>query len=96
MRIATWNVNSIRVRVDHVAQWVEMAQPDVLAMQELKAQDHQFPTAAFEEMGYPYHLVHGQKAYNGVAIVSKLPISDVHKGLDDGEEVLENSLRIRR
>jgi len=86
MRIATWNVNSIRVRVDHVAQWVEMAQPDVLAIQELKAQDHQFPTAAFEEMGYPYHLVHGQKAYNGVAIVSKLPISDAHKGLDDGEE----------
>jgi exodeoxyribonuclease-3 len=75
MKIATWNVNSIRIRVDAAVQWLTEAQPDVVCLQEIKCQDDQFPKEPFETLGYNC-VVHGQKTYNGVAILSKRPIED--------------------
>lgn len=76
MKIATWNVNSLRVRLPHVLQWLEAAQPDVLAIQETKTVDEQFPLAELEAAGYNAVFA-GQKTYNGVAILSKSPATDV-------------------
>ncbi|OQX09520.1 MAG: exodeoxyribonuclease III [Thiothrix lacustris] len=70
MKIATWNVNSLRVRLPHVLQWLEAAQPDILAIQETKTVDEQFPLAELEAAGYNAVFA-GQKTYNGVAILSK-------------------------
>ena len=83
MRIASWNVNSIRARLDRVAAWVRANRPDALCLQETKAQDHEFPVAVFRELGYT-SVVHGQKSYNGVAILSPHPLDDVVRGFDDG------------
>ena len=80
MRIATWNVNSINARVDRVLEWFEAAMPDVACLQELKCVDEKFPTEAFERLGYNV-ATHGQKTYNGVAILSKTPLEDVKRGL---------------
>ena len=85
MRIVTWNVNSIRVRIDQVRTWLDMADPDVLCLQETKITDKTFPTEAFAEAGYPHQAFYGQKTYNGVAIVSKHPLSDVEMGFATGE-----------
>lgn len=76
MKIATWNVNSLRVRLPQVLNWLESAQPDVLAIQETKTVDEQFPKEAIEAAGYEV-VYAGQKTYNGVAILSKQLISDV-------------------
>lgn len=85
MKLATWNVNSIRARLDRVLAWVAAAQPDVLCLQETKVEDSAFPFAAFEQAGY--HVVHhGQKTYNGVALCSKTPLTDVRCGLGDDED----------
>lgn len=70
LKIATWNVNSLNVRLSQVLEWLEKNQPDVLALQEIKMQNTQFPFAAIEAMGY-HAVVSGQKAYNGVAILSR-------------------------
>ncbi|PID44594.1 MAG: exodeoxyribonuclease III [Proteobacteria bacterium] len=70
MKIATWNVNSLRVRLDHVLQWLESAKPDILALQETKMTDEQFPDQAIREAGYEV-VFSGQKTYNGIAILSK-------------------------
>ena len=70
MRIATWNVNSINARLETVLRWFEEARPDVACLQEIKCVDEKFPTEAFERLGYNV-AVHGQKTYNGVAMVSK-------------------------
>ena len=80
MRIATWNVNSIRQREGHVRRWLERAQPDLLVLQEIKCEAAQFPAASFEELGYRAEVV-GQKAYNGVAVLSRLPFEVTHRGL---------------
>ncbi|MFA9216268.1 MAG: exodeoxyribonuclease III [Sphingomonadaceae bacterium] len=78
MKLATWNVNSLNVRLPHVLKWLEENPVDVLCLQETKLTDDKFPVAAIEAAGY--HVVYsGQKTYNGVAILSKLPISDVVK-----------------
>jgi exodeoxyribonuclease-3 len=79
MRISTWNVNSIRTREDRVLLWLDENQPDVLCMQETKVLDDNFPREGFEERGYSLSLL-GQRAYNGVAIASRLPIEDVELG----------------
>ncbi|WP_216904799.1 exodeoxyribonuclease III [Synechococcus sp. CCY 9618] len=79
MRIATWNVNSIRTRLDQVSSWLKAEDPDVLCLQETKVADELFPHAAFEALGYRA-AISGQKAYNGVAILSRLPIDDVRVG----------------
>ena len=82
MKIATWNVNSLRVRLPHVLQWLEAAQPDVLAIQETKTVDEQFPLAELEAAGYNAVFA-GQKTYNGVAILSKSPATDVVTDIPD-------------
>ena len=74
MKIASWNVNSIRARLDHVIAWLKLHGPDVLLMQELKGTD--FPAEVFKELGYESAAV-TQKAYNGVAILSRHPIETV-------------------
>ena len=84
MRIATWNVNSINARLELVLAWFEAAAPDVACLQEIKCVDEKFPTEAFERLGYNV-AVHGQKTYNGVAMLSKTPLEDVRRGLPDGE-----------
>ncbi len=81
MRIATWNVNSVRTRLDQVVAWLEQQQPDVLCLQETKVADALFPHAAFQALGYAT-AISGQKAYNGVAILSRLPLEDVQIGFD--------------
>ena len=72
VRIATWNVNSVRMRERLVADWLARVQPDLLLLQEIKCETPQFPAAAFEAIGYTSHVV-GQKSYNGVAILSRIP-----------------------
>ncbi|MGB3403564.1 MAG: exodeoxyribonuclease III [Microcoleaceae cyanobacterium] len=79
MKIATWNVNSIRTRQDHIIQWLKTHPVDVLCLQETKVRDEQFPRSPFEELGY--HLyISGQKAYNGVAIFSREEMQAVSRG----------------
>jgi exodeoxyribonuclease-3 len=87
MRIATWNVNSIKQRLEHLGTFVRSADPDVVCLQEIKCVDETFPRAEVEAMGYNV-VTHGQKAYNGVAILSKRPLEDVRRGLpgDDTDE----------
>jgi exodeoxyribonuclease-3 len=84
MRIATWNVNSVKARLDTVLAWFKEAKPDVACLQELKCEDQAFPRAPFEELGYNL-AIHGQKTYNGVAILSKLPLEDVTPRLPGGD-----------
>jgi exodeoxyribonuclease-3 len=84
MRIATWNVNSINARLETVLGWFEEAAPDVACLQEIKCVDEKFPTEAFERLGYNV-AVHGQKTYNGVALLSKTPLEDVTRGLGGDE-----------
>lgn len=81
MRIASWNVNSVRTRLDQVCAWLEQEQPEVLCLQETKVADALFPLEALEALGYRC-AISGQKAYNGVAIVSRLPLDDVRVGFD--------------
>ncbi len=73
MKIATWNVNSIKVRILHLVEWVKQAEPDIVLLQELKTTEEQFPRSPIDELGYNLAMV-GQKTYNGVAILSKMPI----------------------
>ena len=81
MRIATWNVNSVRTRLDQVVAWLQQERPEVLCLQETKVTDELFPRAAFEALGYEV-VISGQKAYNGVAMLSLLPLDDVQVGFD--------------
>ncbi len=80
MKIATWNVNSIRVRLTHVLDWLGKHKPDVLCLQETKVTDEDFPAADFEQAGYAA-VFSGQKSYNGVAILSRQPARDVARAL---------------
>ena len=85
MRIASWNVNSLKVRLPQLQQWLDQAQPDVVALQETKTEDDKFPVAAISEAGYQVHYS-GQKTYNGVAVLSRQPLTDPVTdlpGLDD-------------
>ena len=86
MRIATWNVNSVRQRLDNLLAWLKERQPDIVCVQEIKCVDEAFPREAVEGLGYNV-AVHGQKAFNGVALLSKLPFDEVAPGLigDDGD-----------
>jgi exodeoxyribonuclease III len=80
MRIATWNVNSIRQREKHVARWLERCQPDVLLLQEIKCEAPAFPALTFHSLGYRAEAV-GQKSYNGVAVLSRVPFNVTHRTL---------------
>ena len=86
-KIASWNVNSIRARLPNVLEWLDSASPDIVMLQELKAQDEQFPEGDFKDRGY-HCYVFGQKSWNGVAILSKHEATDIVKGLpgDDTDE----------
>lgn len=81
MRIATWNVNSVRTRLDQVVAWLQQERPEVLCLQETKVTDELFPREAFEALGYQV-VISGQKAYNGVALLSLLPLDDVQVGFE--------------
>ena len=80
MRIATWNVNSVRQRIPHLTRWLEESKPDIVCLQELKCQDETFPKMEIEALGYNCAML-GQKTFNGVAILSRLPLEDVRSGL---------------
>ncbi len=87
IKIASWNVNSIKARLPNVIEWLEETCPDIVLLQELKCQDHMFPALEIEELGYNIATV-GQKTYNGVAILSKFPIEIESRTLpgDDNDE----------
>jgi len=80
MKLATWNVNSLKVRLPHVLQWLQAQQPDVLCLQETKTEDEKFPVMEIEAAGYKA-AYSGQKTYNGVAILSRLPMENVRHGI---------------
>ncbi|MEM1360115.1 MAG: exodeoxyribonuclease III [Pseudomonadota bacterium] len=87
MKIATFNINGIKARIGALSDWLREAQPDVAVLQEIKSVDESFPAEIFEELGYIVET-HGQKSFNGVAILSKLPLEDVTRGLpgDDSDD----------
>lgn len=86
MKIATWNINGIKARVEGLVAWLKQAAPDVACLQEIKSQDAAFPSERFEELGYNV-AVHGQKGFNGVALLAKRPFDEVRAGLpgDDSD-----------
>lgn len=87
MKIASFNINGIKARINALTDWIDEAQPDVAILQEIKSVDAAFPREIFEDRGYNVET-HGQKSFNGVAILSKLPLEDVTRGLpgDDTDE----------
>lgn len=87
MKIASFNINGIKARIEALPRWLEAARPDVACLQEIKSQDDSFPREIFEDIGYRVET-HGQKGFNGVAILSRLPLEDVTRGLpgDDTDE----------
>ena len=87
MKLATFNINGIKARIDALPGWLASANPDAVCLQEIKSVDEGFPREVFEGMGYRVET-HGQKGFNGVAILSKLPLEDVSRGLpgDPGDE----------
>jgi exodeoxyribonuclease-3 len=84
MKVATWNINSIRARRDRLLGWLDEHKPDVLCLQETKVTDELFPMEDLREHGY-HAVFHGQKTYNGVAILSREPGGDAHRGFGDGQ-----------
>jgi len=84
MKLVTWNVNSIRARHDRTLAFLERESPDILCLQELKCTDDNFPHNEVQALGY-HAATHGQPTYNGVAILAKQPITDIHKGIDNPE-----------
>ncbi|MCK0198860.1 exodeoxyribonuclease III [Ancylobacter sp. 6x-1] len=91
MRIATWNVNSIKQRVDHAQAWLKETQPDIVCLQEIKCVDEAFPREVFEGLGYNV-AVHGQKGFNGVAILSRYPFDEVRIGLPGDDSDVQSRL----
>ena len=77
MKIATWNINSVRLRIAQVLKFLKEQQPDVLCLQETKTQDVYFPAKEIADAGFSYQAIRGEKSYNGVAILSRLPIENV-------------------
>jgi exodeoxyribonuclease III len=84
MRIATFNVNSVKQRIEAMQRWLKERAPAIVCLQEIKCVDDAFPRSAFEDLGYNV-AVHGQKTYNGVAILSKFPLDEVRPRLPGGE-----------
>src|SRR5579884_3827867 len=92
LRIATWNVNSLRARLPRVEEWLAYAAPDVLCMQETKIGDAAFPVMAFQSLGYETAFHGGAGRWNGVAIASRVGIDDVTAGFDDDPEAESRAL----
>ncbi len=84
LTVASWNVNSIRSRLSHLLGWLRDDKPDIILLQELKCTEDSFPYMEIEELGYNI-AIHGEKSYNGVAILSKFPLDDICRGLMDNE-----------
>ncbi len=82
IKVATWNVNSVKARLERLLAWLKKAEPDVVCLQELKVPDSNFPADELAEAGY-HAAVHGQRTYNGVAILSREEISDISSGMGD-------------
>jgi len=91
MRVVTWNINSVRLRLDLIEELTGAVRPDVLCLQEIKVADELFPAAALSEMGYRHQAVKGMKSYNGVAILSRLPMTRIETrnfcGRDDSRHI---------
>jgi exodeoxyribonuclease-3 len=87
MKIVTWNINGVRARIENLVAWLKESQPDIVCLQEIKSVDEAFPRAEIEALGYNVET-HGQKGFNGVALLSKLPFDEVSRGLpgDDTDE----------
>jgi exodeoxyribonuclease-3 len=87
MKIVTWNINGVKARIDNLLHWLKESDPDIVCLQEIKSVDEQFPRFEIEAAGYNV-ATHGQKGFNGVAILSKLPFDEINRGLpgDDGDE----------
>jgi len=77
LKITTWNINSVRLRINLVAKFVKAARPDVICLQETKCPDGKFPLKRFARLGYPHAALNGQKGYHGVAILSRLPLDSI-------------------
>ncbi len=91
MRVATWNVNSVRARIERIVPWLEESAPDVVLLQETKADDGQFPSATLAALGYE-SAHYGQGRWNGVAILSRVGLRAVERGLADGEARMISAL----
>ncbi len=85
MRIATWNINGLRARLDFVRIWLQERQPDLVGLQECKITEDEFPAGAFAELGY-HSVLHGQKGWNGVALLSREPVEVIQAGLPGQDE----------
>ena len=88
MKIASFNINGIKARIEALPAWLAEAKPDVVCLQEIKSVDEAFPRALFEDMGYRVET-HGMKSFNGVAILSRLPLEDVTRGLPGDDEDIQ-------
>ena len=86
MKIATWNINGINSRLDQVLRWAAAVQPDIFCLQETKTVDARFPTVRIRSIGYDHIEIYGEKSYNGVAIISKYPLTKVAKGFPKDAE----------
>lgn len=99
MKIATWNINSVRLRIDLVTRFLDEERPDVLCLQEIKCRDDQFPLKAFVAAGYPHCAVLGQKGYHGVAIASRTPLAEIESlrfcGKDDSRHIAATANGVR-
>ena len=91
MRVVSWNINSLRKRQDRLFEWLERSEPDVVCLQETKCPDEQFPALALQSAGYD-SAYHGEKSYNGVAILSKSKLMNVRASLCD--EVVDPQARV--
>lgn len=87
MKVATFNINGIRARLPRLLEWLEERRPDVALLQEIKCQDEKFPGETFGDLGYNV-AVHGQKSFNGVAILSRYPLEDIRRGLPGDDDDL--------
>src|ERR1700759_1899840 len=99
MRIATWNVNSVRQRIEHLTTWLKESAPDVVCLQEIKCTDDAFPRLEIEALGYNV-VTHGQKGFNGVALLSKMPFDESKSVLpgdyaDDHARCLEGVVTLK-
>ncbi|MEM6761424.1 MAG: exodeoxyribonuclease III [Pseudomonadota bacterium] len=89
MRIATWNINGVKARIESLTRWLEESAPDVVCLQEIKSQDETFPAEAIERLGYNV-ATHGQKGFNGVALLSKRPLEDVSRRLPGDDDDVQS------
>jgi len=87
MKVATFNINSLRARLTVLLNWIEKESPEILCLQETKVPDSAFPKNAFANIGY-HAIFRGEKTFNGVAILSRVPLEDYHYGFEDGSEAV--------